>query len=151
MKQNIIDLCKYGVVGCINTALSYLVYVLLISFNIHYIMASVAGYLVSTTSAFLLNTTFVFNKSSKKPVYSFNKFCKTFITYAFTGVILYNLMLILWIEVLKISKLSAPFINVVFNFPINYLLNKYWAHRVRKEVRDRKQSWDSLDKNYHLR
>ena len=54
---------------------------------------------------------------------------KTYISYGVTGIVLNNILSFLWIDVLGISKLIAPMINLIFSVPINFLLNKYWAFK----------------------
>jgi putative flippase GtrA len=52
---------------------------------------------------------------------------KMYLSYAFTGIILSNVLSYVWIDVLHISKLIAPLINSAIGVPINFLLNKFWA------------------------
>ena len=52
---------------------------------------------------------------------------KTYVSYGFTGLILNNILLVLWISVLHMNKMIAPIINLIINIPINFFLNKIWA------------------------
>ena len=59
------------------------------------------------------------------------KFLKTFISYAGTGLILNNVLLILWIDILNLNTLVGPILNLFITIPLNFLLNKYWAFRMK--------------------
>ena len=75
---------------------------------------------------------------------------KTYISYAFTGLFLTELLLFLWLDVIHIDQYLqpvatwmagygvimtpkdlavsiAPFLNMVFTIPINFCANKFWA------------------------
>ena len=54
---------------------------------------------------------------------------KTYAAYAFTGIVLSNVLSYVWINVLGISKYVAPLINLVVSIPVNYLINKNWAFK----------------------
>ena len=52
---------------------------------------------------------------------------KTYVSYGFTGIILNNILLVLWVRVIGINKMLAPIINLIINIPINFFMNKLWA------------------------
>jgi hypothetical protein len=81
---------------------------------------------------------------------------KTYISYGFSGLILTELLLLLWLNVIHLEKyltgasvwigtfgLSigpkdlavslAPFLNMVVTIPINFCINKFWAYRQKKK------------------
>ena len=56
-------------------------------------------------------------------------FGKIVMAYAFTGLVLNNLLLVFLIEWFEIDELLAPIINIAITTPINYLLNKRYAFK----------------------
>jgi hypothetical protein len=77
---------------------------------------------------------------------------KTYCAYAFTGLVLNNILLWLWIDVVDISRFCTgitgvlsqhgielsqrelsgyvgPVLNWIVVIPINFLVNKFWAYR----------------------
>ena len=77
---------------------------------------------------------------------------KTYISYAFTGLILTNIFSYLWIDVIELSpflypiyvytkkyfrwkswmafrEYFAPFMNCITMMPINFMINKLWTFR----------------------
>ena len=127
MREKILPVIKYLAIAFFDTVLNYAVYGLILYLGAHYLIASVAAFMVSTTSAFFLNTKFVFTESGEKTTYTLRGLIKTFCTYGFTGVISYKLLLMFWIELIHIPKMIAPILSTAINFPINFCLNKYWA------------------------
>lgn len=128
----IIQVIKFGIVGISNTVVSYLIYVGTLLIQQHlglfprfdYIVSQVVAFLLSVLWSFFWNRIFVFEA---KEISLAKALLRTYISYAFTGLILSNIMLTVWINVLHIDKLVAPLINLVFSIPINFLLNKYWS------------------------
>lgn len=123
---------KFGIVGFSNTMISYVVYVILIAMNIHYLFASFLGFLVSVINAFYWNNKYVFKAGEGENRALWSSFLKTFTSYAGTGLILSNVLLVLWIDVFKISEILGPIINLFITIPLNFLLNKYWAFKEAK-------------------
>lgn len=145
---------KFGMVGVMNTIVNYTVYSIcyyVFHANVH--VANVMGFIISVFTAFLLQSRFVFKESvdGEHRVW-WKVLIKTYISYAFTGLFLTEVLLILWLSVLNIGQylspvtewLSrfgmnftpkdlavsiAPFLNMVFTIPINFCVNKFWAYR----------------------
>lgn len=122
---------KFGIVGLSNTLISYIVYVILIALSIHYLIANFIGFLISVINAYYWNDRYVFKSENDNKVLWWKKFLKTFISYAGTGLILNNVLLILWIDILNLNTLVGPILNLFITIPLNFLLNKYWAFRMK--------------------
>lgn len=153
----LLQFIKFGLVGAFNTVLNYAIYNIvyhLIVPNVH--VANVCGFVISVFSAFLLQSRFVFrqDENAEKRVW-WKVLIKTYISYSFTGLLLTELLLLLWIDVLNIGQYLggvcgwlgtmgiefqpqdlaatiAPLLNMVFTIPINFLINKFWAYRQKK-------------------
>ena len=92
-----------------------------------YIVAQVIAFFISVLWSFYWNRKFVFEAENE--VSWLKALLKTYISYAFTGIFLSNVLLILWVQILHISKLIAPIINLLVSVPLNFILNKFWAFR----------------------
>jgi putative flippase GtrA len=129
MKQFI----KFGIVGISNTIISYIIYIICLYiienffafFKYDYVICSVISFLLSVLWSFYWNNKYTFKSVEKRLIWK--SLLKTYISYAFTGIILNNILLILLIQELGINKRVAPLINLIITVPINFLLNKYWA------------------------
>lgn len=132
-RQTFKEFLQFGLVGVSNTIISYLLYVvtlLLVSksgVKFDYIIANIVSWLLSVLWSFYWNNKFVFKKEEGEKRNIWAALFKTYVSYGFTGLILNNILSVLWISVLHISKMLAPIINLVISIPINFFMNKLWA------------------------
>lgn len=157
MKNNLIkQIVSFGLVGILNTIVSQIVYMICVGVGMHYIAANVIGFIISVFHAYLWQTKLVFkeDESLEKRVW-WQVLLKTYAAYAFTGLFLNNVLLVLWIDVLKIDRFTppitdlvngfgismdnhelavdiAPLLNICINVPLNFVINKFWAYRQKK-------------------
>lgn len=124
---------KFGIVGFSNTIISYLVYAVLTYFGIPYVAANVVGFVVSVLNSFFWNNKYVFKKSNNQERNLWFALIKTFIAYSTTGLILNNILLVLLVEKLAVSKYIAPIFVLIVTIPLNFVINKYWSFSNRKK------------------
>lgn len=137
--ESLAQFIKFGLVGVTNTVLSYLIYLIVlffmkplkVSWDIY--VGSVLAFVISVLWSFILNNRFVF-KAEKGSRVVWKSLLKTYVSYGFTGIILANVLLFLWVSVLGVPKTIAPIINLLITVPLNFLLNKFWAFRTRKKA-----------------
>lgn len=125
----LLQFIKFGMVGITNTAVSYAIYALILWLGGHYLVASVVSFVVSVAWSYLLNNRFVFKKSEDETRVWWKALLKAYVSYGITGLVLANILLYLWIDVLDINQYLAFVINLVFTIPVNFLLNKLWAFK----------------------
>ena len=130
--SQIMQFVKFGMVGLSNTLISYVVYVVLVAMNWHYLLASLMGFLISVVNAFYWNNKYVFKTEEGEKRALWRSFFKTFTSYAGTGLILHNILLILWVDLLGLHEMLGPILNLFITIPLNFLLNKYWAFKEAK-------------------
>ena len=141
--ENLMQFVKFGIVGLSNTVISYVIYIVaLLIFqsnewipNVDYLIAQIIAFILSVLWSFYWNNKYVFQKEENEDRNLLQALLKTYISYAFTGLFLNSVLSMLWVEVLHISKLIAPIINLLVSVPLNYVLNKFWAFR--KNDKDR--------------
>lgn len=132
-RQTFKEFLQFGLVCVSNTIISYLLYVvtlLLVSksgVKFDYIIANIVSWLLSVLWSFYWNNKFVFKKEEGEKRNIWAALFKTYVSYGFTGLILNNILSVLWVSVLHISKMLAPIINLVISIPINFFMNKLWA------------------------
>ena len=151
------QLIKFGLVGVSNTIVNYVVYsICYLILGINEYVATFLGFVISVLNAYFWQSRFVFRESEdgEHRVW-WQVLIKTYISYAFSGLFLTELLLFLWIHVLDIGQyltpladwianygihmtpkdlavLLAPFINMIFTIPINFCINKFWAYRQKR-------------------
>ncbi len=154
------QLIRFGLVGVLNTLVSQATYMICVALGMHYLAASVIGFVISVFHAFLWQTRFVFkeDEAAEKRVW-WQVLLKTYAAYAFTGLFLNNVLLIFWIDIIKIEGFTqmltdivngfgieisnhelavdiAPLLNMAVNIPLNFVINKFWAYRQKKKPAD---------------
>lgn len=123
----LIQLVKFGLVGVSNTVISYGTYALLIWLDMHYLLASIIAFLISVFWSYMLNSRFVFKEDEGKCRVWWKVLIRTYISYAITGLVINNILLFVWIDKLALNKYFAYCINLLITFPLNFILNKFWA------------------------
>ncbi len=120
---------KFGIVGVSNTAISYAVYAILVSLGMHYLVANVIAYFAGVLNSFIWNSKFVFKTEEGDSRNPAKVFVKTLTVSAFTGLVVNNILLVFWVNVVGLSEYLGPILNLVVTYPMNYFLNKYWAYK----------------------
>lgn len=130
-----VQFIKFCIVGVSNTLLSYAIYVLVVwslrnaHFPWDYMVGNVVAFVLSVLWSFFWNNRYVFTDDSGGHRNIWKALLKTYMSYAFTGLILGNIEGYIFIDVCGISKYVAPFVGLVVNVPINFVMNKVWAFR----------------------
>ena len=112
-RQTFKEFLQFGLVGVSNTIISYLLYVvtlLLVSksgVKFDYIIANIVSWLLSVLWSFYWNNKFVFKKEEGEKRNIWAALFKTYVSYGFTGLILNNILSVLWVSVLHISKMLS--------------------------------------------
>ena len=83
-------------------------------------------------NSFYWNNKYVFQKGDEERNLWLT-LAKTFLAYASTGLILANILLYIWVDILGISKYLGPVINLVITVPMNFVINKLWAFRIKRK------------------
>ncbi len=128
----------FTIVGVSNFLVSYGTYALFLSFQDNYHVANIAAFIISVLNAFFWNDRYVFKqgKDGGERVW-WKALLRTYLSYAFSALLLTEVLLFVEINVLGLPKLLGPVINLVITTPINFLMNKFWAFNDnRKQKRD---------------
>lgn len=128
---SLIQFVKFGIVGLSNTLISYVVYLAGVWIGMHYLLASVLGFVISVLNSFYWNNKYVFRQGDEERNLLLT-LVKTFMAYAATGLVLANILLYIWVDILGISEYLGPIINLVITVPLNFVINKLWAFRGKR-------------------
>lgn len=154
--KKLLQFIKFLMVGVSNTLISEVIYVILVCLGVHYAPATFIGFTISVLNAYYLGNKYVFRQQdgAEKRIW-WQVLLKTYIAYG-GGFIMDIILLFLWIDILKISRVMHPVvdlcrqfgltgidtelagelmakaINVILIVPLNFIINKYWAYKDRK-------------------
>lgn len=141
--ESLMQFVKFGLVGVWNTIFSFainlacltvfkatdiLTYVIA-GAPLRVYVANIIAWLLSVLVSFLLNDHFVFKQEEGQTRSFWMSLLKSYISYGFTGLILNNVLAMLWVGVMGIPEEIAPLISLVIAIPINFFLNKLWAFK----------------------
>lgn len=135
--ESVLQFLKFCIVGVSNTVISYVLNIgtlLLLApkqLSYDYFIGNIVSFVLSVLWSFYWNNRFVFKADNEKRVI-WKALLKTYMSYGFTGIILNNVLSYVWIDMLGISKLIAPFINLIISVPLNFIINKFWAFKTEK-------------------
>lgn len=139
MFDNLMQFVKFGIVGVSNTVISYVLYVgsLLVLKRIggigkyNYLISQIIAFVLSVAWSFYWNNKMVFVLESGKKRSIWKSLIKTYVSYSFTGLFLNSILLILFVDIIKISEFIAPIINLIISVPLNFIINKLWAFKTQ--------------------
>lgn len=117
---------KFVVVGASNTALSFLVYVVLVKLSLYYILASIISYIAGILNSYILNTAFVFKeKKTRKNLFMFSS--------VYLSALLINLSLLyIMVDVFRIGPITGQILVTGLVMIYNYIMQKKWTFGLPK-------------------
>ena len=145
--EGLTQFVKFGLIGVTNTLISYGIYMLVIwlmkpvNFAYDYIIGSVLGFIISVLWSFYWNNKLVFTEGSEKRNI-LKSLLKTYLSYAATGIVLSNILLYVFVDLMGIPKAVAPILGLLITVPLNFILNKYWAFRKEKKKTEKPEEHD---------
>lgn len=137
--EPVMQFFKFALVGVSNSVISYTINVITllllrpVGFEYDYVLANITAFLISVLWSYNLNSKHVFTVKYGERRSKGKTLLKTYVSYAFSGIVLNNLLGTLWIKGLGISRFVSPLLNLAITVPTNFVLNKYWAYRRKDE------------------
>lgn len=92
-------------------------------------VSNIIAWIISVFVSYLLNEHFVFKMEEGQKRSFWKSLLKSYVSYGFTGLILNNVLAILWVGVLGVPEEVAPLISLIIAIPINFFMNKLWAFK----------------------
>lgn len=131
-KEALIQFIKFGIVGGINTVLSYLITnVCYYGFHLHEQICNLISFVITVFISYLLNSRFVFREKEEERQPWYKALAKVYASYALTELLIMGILLYFQERRLGIPHYIATFINLCVTVPLNFILNKFWAYRNR--------------------
>lgn len=129
MKIVIAQIIKFGIVGLINSGLSYVIYLGMYALGVHYLLCELVAFLITIAISYFLNSRYVFKADRISIKETVLRLLKTYLSYLSTGFVLNAVLLVLWIEIIGIPGEIAPLISLLVTVPVNFILNKFWVYK----------------------
>ena len=113
---------KFGLVGVLNTIINWILFILLDSIGVYYIISNIIAYGISTLNSYLWNSKWVFKYTGD----NVNQTTFKFITLNIIGLVLNTIILFLLVDIIKLPKIIALIIATGVVMILNYFINKLW-------------------------
>lgn len=131
-RKSFLQFIKFGIVGGINTVLSYLITnACYYGFHLHEQLCNLITFAITVLISYLLNSRFVFDDKTRNAQPWYQALAKVYASYALTEILLVGILLYVQERRLGIPHYIATLVNLCVTVPINFLLNKFWAYRNR--------------------
>lgn len=116
---------KFGLVGVLNTIINWILFILLNSMGVYYIISNIIAYSISTLNSYLWNSKWVFKYTGD----NVNQTTFKFITLNIIGLVLNTIILFLLVDIIKLPKIIALIIATGVVMILNYFINKLWVFK----------------------
>jgi putative flippase GtrA len=119
-------LVRFGIVGASNTAISLIVYILLLHFGVPYILSAPIAYAAGIANGYTWNRIWTFQTGD----FHLPEFSR-FLLVQMVGLGLNMALLAFAVEALGMSHLAGEVASLVPVVAVTYALNRWWAFRDR--------------------
>ncbi|MDO4925497.1 MAG: GtrA family protein [Turicibacter sp.] len=125
LNEDLYRFIKFGIVGVLNTAINWIIFIILNMVGIYYIFSNIIAYSLSTLNSYLWNSKWVFK-------YNGNDIKETtvkFIVLNVIGLILNTSILYILVDIVGLYKIVALIITTTIVMILNYFINKLWVFK----------------------
>ena len=126
-KTTSVQFLTFVFVGLVSAIIMLAVYYIFLWINpAWYLVGNIVGWIASVANAYILNHRFTFKEKSLTRSETLKKLGKSYLSYGATFCLS---IFLLWVEVdiLKLSALLCPMLNILIATPLNFILNKFWT------------------------
>ncbi|MHC6180551.1 GtrA family protein [Clostridium sp. JNZ X4-2] len=113
---------KYVISGTLNTAITLIVYNILIKVDINYIASNVTAYSLGIINGFICNKLWVFKSNG-----NISTLFVKFIIVNSISLIFSTIILIFLVNTLHFNKILSQLMSTAITGVLNYVLNKLWT------------------------
>lgn len=136
--QKFMQFVKFCFVGLSNFMISYITYAVFVAIGCNYHVGNIMGFLISVLNSYYWNNKYVFKTEDGEHRSWWKALLKTYLSYAFSGLFLTEILLYVEITIIGLPSLLGPIINLFITTPINFVINKLWAFKGEKNAETEK-------------
>lgn len=120
--KSVLQFLKFCIVGLSNTIICEGIYVVLLFFGVHYLVANIIGNLISILNAYYWSNKYVFKAEEGEERVWWKVLLKTYATYGFSMLLSAGL-LVFWLEIVQLEQFMGPVLALLGNLGISGLLS----------------------------
>jgi putative flippase GtrA len=122
VKRLLTQFIQFGLVGALNTVLTYVIYLLLYQ-QISPTLAMAVGYGLTSLMGLWLNKSWVFKRAGGELSWLTFKYYATYGSTFCLSLVLTSL----WVDAWHLPSAIAPLFSLMITVPANFVLSKYWV------------------------
>jgi len=123
---------KYGVVGASNTVLTFVVYSVLVTLGVPYLVALPIGYLVGSLNSYLLNRHWTFRARDIAHSQAGTRFAIVQVT----AIVINEVLIYVLVHHAGIAKIPAQAILTVPVLAVTFFANRWWSFARPRDRRE---------------
>jgi putative flippase GtrA len=131
MRELLGKIARFGIVGGTITAFNYWLYISLISFGLHYLIATTSGWIIAVAFSFLANKYYTFLKFSKPRLFEIISFFYGNVLQLILG----SITIFTMIDILNLNMSYAFFINVAITSIFSFVFMDKIVFRMRPALK----------------
>lgn len=115
---------RYVFVGVLNTVISYLAFIILLSVGLHYLPASLLSYILGVGNSYLWNKYFTFRQSAIR-LPELLKFISVYAGQYLIGLI----GLVVLVEIFRLGPILAQTIILIVSVTVTFFAHHHWTFK----------------------
>lgn len=127
-----ISFIKFGIVGISNTLVNWIIFFILNSIGVYYIISNIIAYIIATANSYFWNSKWVFKNKKENKM----KTTLKFILLNIIGLILNSIILYVLVDLFNIDKMISLIIATGIIMIINYFINKLWVFKYNNKLKN---------------
>lgn len=129
MRNRLIELIKYGIYGCITTAINlFLLFFFIKELGMHYLLSNSVSYAIAVVINYIFNKKYVFKTDGSTVNSTRIEFIK-FVSVRIASLFADNALLYLIVDVIKIDLLVGKILSSLIIILSTFVLNKVFVFR----------------------
>ena len=125
LSRDLFRFIKFGLVGVLNTLINWVLFILMNSMGVYYILSNIIAYSISTLNSYIWNSKWVFKYSGD----NIKETTLKFIILNVVGLILNTVILYILVDIVSLYKLIALMLTTGIVMIFNYFINKLWVFK----------------------
>lgn len=126
MKEQIIEIFKYGISGTITTIINLFLLKVFIDFRIYYLLANIVSYTISVIVNYILNQRYVFSKSARGNTAKVKKQFLKFLIMRVLSLMIDTLLFYIAVSIFEFPIYLSRLILTIIMILVTFVLNKWF-------------------------
>ncbi|MTT31884.1 GtrA family protein [Terrilactibacillus sp. BCM23-1] len=129
MSNSIVSMIKFGIVGCLNTLIDFIVFALLTALGLPYVISQCISYGAGVLNSYVLNRSWTFEQ--KNQTNKTQEFVKFVLINMITLLITLSLLAYFY-QVIGLPQLVSKAMATIIGVAINFIGSRFWVFKAER-------------------